>query len=234
MAYTVKIEHFEGPLDLLLSLIEKEKVDVTTIALSEVTESYVQHVEEGKNINVANLAAFISVASQLLLLKSSALLPLLTLEDDEKEEIEGLELQLAALKVIKDIVPTFEKYREGANSFHTRESFFGLDAVFAPHADLSKDALLDGWRRVDAHAPDPIAFEKKIISDVVSVQKKMQDVQSIIRKRAEISFSELADEVQDVIVSFLAILELVKQGELLARQNTENDELLLFAETTKI
>ncbi len=103
MPYKVKLEQFEGPLDLLLELIEKEKLDITNLSLTKVADEYLSYIEDRENITLDSLASFLSVASRLILIKSRALLPLLKFSEEEEEEIKDLEYQLAEYKKFKDL-----------------------------------------------------------------------------------------------------------------------------------
>ena len=90
MGYHFRLDHFEGPLDLLLSLIEREKLDITTVSLAQIADQYLEYLSTEKNVTLENLAAFLSVASRLLLIKSRALLPVLTFTEEEEESVDDL------------------------------------------------------------------------------------------------------------------------------------------------
>ena len=85
--YHVRLEQFEGPLPLLLSLIEKEKLDVTRLALAALADQYLDHIENEGDVPLPHLSQFLAVASRLLLLKSRALLPILSFTEEEEREI---------------------------------------------------------------------------------------------------------------------------------------------------
>src|SRR3954469_6101774 len=108
-AFTVKTQAFEGPLDLLLDLIEKRKLFVSDIALAKVTDDFIEHVRKFENLPMGESAHFILVASTLLLIKSKSLLPELALTDDEQGDIRDLETRLKIYKRIKDASKHVEK-----------------------------------------------------------------------------------------------------------------------------
>ena len=83
MMYQIKTEQFEGPLDLLLDLIEKEEVDITRVSLAKITDQYLEYINAQEDISLHNLTDFLSVAAKLILIKSHALLPLLQLDEEE-------------------------------------------------------------------------------------------------------------------------------------------------------
>ena len=102
MAYTVRLQQFEGPLDLLLELIEKEKLDITEISLASVAEQYLEYLNNLQNISPGVLVNFLTVASKLILIKSRSILPTLEISEEEEEEIQDLKKQLEEYKKFKD------------------------------------------------------------------------------------------------------------------------------------
>src|SRR5689334_22763292 len=102
MSFTVKTQAFEGPLDLLLDLIEKKKLFVNDISLAKVTDDFIEHVKQFENLPMGEAAHFILVASTLLLIKSKSLLPDLNLTEDEKGDIHDLEIRLKIYQRIKE------------------------------------------------------------------------------------------------------------------------------------
>jgi segregation and condensation protein A len=124
--YNIKIEQFEGPMDLLLELISKEKLDITGISLAQIADQYLKYLEEKKDINIVNLADFLTVAAKLILLKSKALLPLLNLSEEDEEEIFDLERQLEEYKKFKLIAPEIEKIYNNNNQSFSRDNFIEI------------------------------------------------------------------------------------------------------------
>ena len=99
--YTIDLEQFQGPLDLLLTLIEGEKLDITQLALAKITDQYLHYIEDHADLPPENLVDFLVVASQLMVIKSKALLPMLVLEDEEEIDSRLLELRLRELKLFR-------------------------------------------------------------------------------------------------------------------------------------
>ncbi len=228
MNYSVKIEQFEGPLDLLLSLIEEEKIDITRISLAKVTDQYLDYIKTYESISLYNLSSFLSVAAKLILIKSQALLPLLQLDEDEEEEIHDLEKQLAALKVIKDSIPKFSDALENANSSFAHKGMWGMKPHFCPPEGITATDLREAFLVSLSSIPELEKLEEKIVSDVVSLERKIIDVQKMIKSKALKSFSEIKKNSKDkaeVVVSFLAVLELVKQRIVVARQEGVFDDI---------
>src|ERR1035437_2753511 len=102
MPFTIKTQSFEGPLDLLLDLIEKRKLFINDISLAQVTDDFISHIKQGTGVSMGESAHFILVASTLLLIKSKSLLPDLNLTDEEQGDISDLERRLKMYKCIKE------------------------------------------------------------------------------------------------------------------------------------
>jgi len=222
MAYHVKIEQFEGPLDLLLNLIENEKVDITRVSLANITDEYLEYINKREDISLHNLADFLSVAAKLILVKSQALLPLLQLDDEEEEDLEELERQLAALKVFKDKNEAFSQLFEQAQSVYGSKGVWGQDAHFCPPEDISVGDLRDAFLTSLHTIPRMEEIEEKIVSDVISLERRIVQIQRSVQERAVTVFSDITANAKDkseVVVSFLALLELVKQQIVTAKQS---------------
>lgn len=229
MEYSVKIEQFEGPLDLLLNLIEEEKIDITRISLAKVTDQYLDYLKSGENISLQNLSSFLSVASKLILIKSQALLPILQLDEDEEAEIQDLEKQLMALKAFKEVIPKLGLFFETANSSFVHKGMWGMQPTFCPPEGITANDLKEAFLVSLSSIPELEKLEEKIISDVISLEKKITDIQKMIKTKAIKTFSEIKKNSQDkaeVVVSFLAILELVKQRIIVAKQGGVFDDIL--------
>lgn len=230
MTYQVKTEQFEGPLDLLLDLIEKEQVDITRVSLARITDQYLDHIGKKENISLHHLADFLTVAAKLILIKSHALLPLLKLEDDEEEDLQELERQLAALKVFKDHSEKFAQFFMQAKSSYGNKGIWGQEAFFCPPEGIGVQDLRGAFLSSLHTIPRLEALEERIMSDVISLERRIMSIQRSVQERAEVAFSELTAHAKDraeVVVSFLAILELVKQKIVIVKQKRLFDDIIL-------
>jgi len=233
MAYRIKTEQFEGPLDLLLDLIEKEKIDITRVSLAKITDEYLAYINERDDITLHNLTDFLSVAAKLILVKSQALLPLLQLDEEEEEDLKELERQLTALKVFKDHAETFKDFFVYACSCYGNDGMWGKQIHFCPPDDLTKNDLYKAFSTALHTIPQMEELEQKIVRDVVSLEQHIEYIQVNIAKRATCAFSQITRNAHDrseVVVSFLALLELVKRQIIVARQNGVFDDIVLKRE----
>ncbi len=230
MTYQVKTEQFEGPLDLLLDLIEKERVDITRVSLARITDQYLDYIGKKENISLHHLADFLTVAAKLILIKSHALLPLLKLEDDEEDDLQELERQLAALKVFKDHSEKFVQFFTQAKSSYGNKGIWGQEAFFCPPEGIVVQDLRGAFLSSLHTIPRLEALEERIMSDVISLERRIMSIQRSVQERAEVAFSELTAHAKDraeVVVSFLAILELVKQKIVIVKQKRLFDDIIL-------
>ncbi len=230
MKYKVKIEQFEGPLDVLLSLIEEQKMDITRISLAHITDEYLEYINNREQVSLSSLADFLTIAAKLLLIKSKALLPILEFSKEEESSIEELEMQLEALRVIKDTLPEFRERLKTAKPFFARKGMWGLEAQFIPPKNISPNDLRDAFLTSLNAIPQLDELEQKAISDIVSLEKKITQIHEIVTKKVKVAFSSVvknAKDPSDVIVSFLALLELVKQKLVIANQKEVFEEIEL-------
>ncbi|MDP2837872.1 MAG: segregation/condensation protein A [Candidatus Moranbacteria bacterium] len=221
MAYHVHLEKFEGPLDLLLALIEKEKLDITEVSLAQVTDQYLAYIQTEETISLQNLAAFLAIATRLILIKSRALLPILEFSDEEEEAIEDLEYQLKAYRLFREASQKLGQLFLETQSAVVRESFLGMASVFYPPQGITKEALREHFGHVLGDTPVFEVLPEEEIALVVTLEEKIAALRQTLAKRVELSFAEIISNTSDrveVVVSFLAMLELIKQRFIHVRQ----------------
>lgn len=214
MPYQVKLKQFEGPLDLLLELIEKEKLDITSLSLADVADEYLQYIENQQNITLNNLADFLSIASKLILIKSKALLPLLKFSEEEEEEIKDLEYQLVEYKKFKDLSKRISNMANSSRTSFSRKGFLGVGSFFYPPENINILDIKKAFIKVLNEIPVVEELEKEMVEEVITLEEKIRHLQDSLKKKVELSFSEVAlnsGDRTEIIVSFLAMLEMIKQ-----------------------
>jgi segregation and condensation protein A len=221
--FELKLPVFEGPLDLLLHLLEKEEMDITSISLVQVTDQYLFHLHSLEGINMDALADFIAVGAKLLLLKSRALLPREpgAAEEDEEEDV-GEELARVLIE--------YQRFKEAATVLREREAQ-GLRSYprLGPPPEVPLSLGLDrvSLRKLtrifsDALRRLPPEEEADTIEGVeMSIQEKVDEIVAALAHRGHLSFRRLVSACRsrlEVVVSFLAVLELIKAQRLIAEQ----------------
>ena len=217
--FKIKQEQFEGPLDLLLDLVEKRKLHINDISLGAVTDEYLRHIEQIPSIEIASRADFIVIASTLLLIKSRSLLPSLTLTDEEEESIEDLERRLKILQTIRDGSSVVAK-EFGKRIIFATEGGSIRSPIFSSHASITLEAIKASLESIIERFPKKQGLEKAQVRKVISLEEMIDRLASRIQQGLSLSFKQFSgqggpidrEKKVEVVVSFLAMLELVKQG----------------------
>jgi segregation and condensation protein A len=232
--YHVRTEVYEGPLDLLLSLIEKRRLLINDIALSEVTDDYLKHLEQNPDIPVAETAQFVLVGSTLLLIKSKSLLPVLSLTNDEQDSIVDLELRLKILDRYKTISRSLlETY--AVNILHGRQHVKRKIVEFSPDASMTIQNLATAMHDVLVHLPkQKPTLTETVVKKVVSLEEMMDKLSERINRSLQVSFRQFSSNAPEgklnVIVTFLAMLELVRQGVIRVEQHEKFSDIKMHAD----
>ncbi len=222
MAFTVKTQSFEGPLDLLLDLIEKRKLFVSDISLAKVTDDFISHVQQFENLPMGESAHFILVASTLLLIKSKSLLPDLNLTEEEQGNIQDLETRLKIYQRIKAASMHVQKLF-GTEVIYPQSQTRPMEKVFVPDPAFTLEKALYSLKDLINRLPKKEALPKLMVKKMMSLEESISTLTTRITSQLKMSFrqftSEHKGEKVSIIVSFLAMLELVKQGVLSVSQD---------------
>jgi segregation and condensation protein A len=230
--FQIKTEVFEGPLELLLNLIEKRKLLINDISLSKVTDDFINHVKgmTEQNMPMSETAHFILIASTLLLIKSKSLLPSLSLTEDEQSDIQDLERRLTLYAKIKE-ASVHVKRMFGAQPMFASCGPRKMVTVFAPSKEITLATMCSSIRDALKRIPVKEKLAEVIVKKVISLEEMIGTLSERIAKNISMSFREFSSmgkaEKVDVIVGFLAMLELVKQGMLHVKQEKDFDDILM-------
>jgi len=229
--YQVKLEVFEGPLDLLLQLIEKRELDITKISLAQVTDQYLEYIALLHEREATALADFLVIAARLLLIKSQMLLPQPPSVVEEEEDVgDALVRQLIEYK----------KFKEAAQKLRQREEM-GLRAYVrvAPPPRLERtldlegltlDNLLEAVRRALAASPPAPPVSNMVAPITITIADKISQIEAALRRHGRISFNRLlarAVSRMEIIVAFLAVLELIKRRRIDVQQERAFGEIII-------
>ncbi len=222
MQYQIKLEKFEGPLFLLLELIEKRKLCINDVSLAEIADQYLSHLKELRGFPMEEVANFVSVASTLILIKSTSLLPFFELSEEETGDIKELPRRLQFYCFIRDLAKKLEGVF-GQTMLFEREAFIGINPGFVEPKNLTKEKLFSTLKEIISNLPIKEIFPETIVKKTISLEKKVEELISRIKQQIEISFADAFNtnkiEKIEIIVGFLAVLELIKQGIITAEQN---------------
>jgi segregation and condensation protein A len=228
--YKIKTEKFEGPLDLLLDLIEKRKLLINDISLSQITDDFINYISTLGKIPARKVSDFLVVASTLILIKSKSLLPTLQVEEKEAQDIHELEIRLNILKIIKDsAIGIGEKFMQVIR-FPKRQVKV-LEPRFTPSEELNPHNMRIVALDIIKTLPQTEVKKEARVRKVISLEDMMNNVINRVKKNVKLEFSKIHSgdkkERVNVIISFLAVLELVKRGFISADQDKKFDEINL-------
>jgi segregation and condensation protein A len=195
-------------------MTEDQKLDITRVSLAKIADQYLEYIANTQNITLEHLADFLSIASRLILIKSKALLPTLEFTEEEEEEIKDLEYQLAEYKKFKEAAKNLANLYDASAMSFSREGFSGRGVVFYPPENITAEDLLKVFSRILGEIPILEKLEEEMVREVLTMEEKIVHLQNTLREKVQTSFSELMANAEDkieIVVSFLAILEMVKQ-----------------------
>ena len=233
--YSIKIDNFEGPLDLLCYLIDKNKMDIYDVKISEITEQYIAYLNEMEEMNLEIASEFLVMASTLLYLKSKNLLPK---QDEEEAEITEEELirRIIEYKKFKEISKTLkENYMVYSNRFFKGEEQIKLpkqklEKNYSPEKlpEIYKDLVERTSVKINQNAKN---IEKIALIDRYTVADKVKEMVKILTKQKKFIFNKLftirKNDKQEVITAFSGLLEMSKTNKVQTEQNNIFGDILV-------
>ncbi|WP_025028024.1 segregation and condensation protein A [Caldalkalibacillus mannanilyticus] len=231
---SVKIDSFEGPLDLLLHLIDKAEVDIYEISVAEITDQYVEYIGQMQELELEIASEFIVMAATLLAIKSRMLLPkkeelsfqpMFDMDVEELDPREELIMRLIEYKKFKGLALQLREKETERSKVFTRPaenlSVFIENESSNPVANVSLFDLLEAFQTVLQEKKT--APMSRVDRDEISIESRMGQIKAIISERKRIPFSQLFDQYwtkDQVIVTFLAVLEMMKKKEIACEQTS--------------
>lgn len=216
----IKLEQFSGPLDLLLSLIYEKEMHISDISIGNVTEQYLDYIEQIEEIFPEELADFLLIASKLLLLKSRNLLPQLMPEEEAGVDLAD---QLRLYKMYVDVSKKINSIWEESFAAYGRKEPLKIPENPEPPENVTIENLRFVMNRVIHRLKPPKPIPKTHIDGTVSLKQKITQLRDFLKRKKKVSYKETLGESYnktEAIVGFLAILELVKQRTAVLSQDT--------------
>lgn len=218
MDYRVRLEVFEGPLDLLLHLIKKNEVDIFNIPIAQITADYLNYIRLFRTLNLDFAGEFLVMASTLIHIKSRSLLPSLEIVEEEEEEVSEAEL---AARLVE-----YQKFKEAASILKEREAMqrdiYGRLPLIPGEGDYTIEAtlfdLLDAFQRVAFRVEKEV---REIIQEDIRIEDRIREILTFLKNRRFINFETIFSGQRTkrlLIVTFLALLELIRLRMVFARQ----------------
>lgn len=229
----IKLEIFEGPLDLLLHLIKKNEVDIYDIPITAITEQYLEYIEMMKELNLDVAGEFLLMAATLIHIKSKMLLPV---SEEITEEEEGEDPRLELVRKLLE----YQRYKEASLELDTRQ-ILGRDVFTKSHflmdgieddgglVEVSIFELLEALKSVIEKAPKTVGFDVSV--EKVTIADRINFIMELLGKEKSITFFSLfpSGSVRaDIVITFLAMLELTKMRMIRIFQSVEDGVIRLY------
>lgn len=228
------IGDFEGPLDLLLHLVKKSKMDLDDIKIVEITKQYIKFIEEMEELNLNIASEYLVMAAELIEMKSKHLLPIREEEENEEEENPEIELarRLKEYKKYKESTTLFKEMEEKRNNYYTKipENLSAItDIKIDNDGNLSLQDLVSAFENIIARQKYSKPLNTKITKKELSVKERVYKIRNILKEKKEVEFEELFENFSKpyVVVTFLSILEMAKNNEILIKQDENFDKIYL-------
>ena len=235
----LKMENFEGPVGLLLDLIERKKMPISEVSLAAISGQFLDYLKTFEKLPYADTASFIETASILMLIKSRSLLPHLETSEGERQSIEELEKRLDIYKFIRDASRAIKNIY-GKNPMFARESFANFGVVFIEPVNLSLKNIFEAVKEAINSLPKEEDLPQIKVGRIIKLEEKISELTARIQGNIQTCFSDFSglayrqagqnkcgiklseeklNEIKtEIIVSFLALLELIKRGIAMADQ----------------
>lgn len=233
MNYEVKIDAFEGPLDLLLHLIKESKMDIINIRIEEITNQYLEYISNMTSLNLNVASEYLTMASELVEIKSKMLLPKheeLEEEEDFNPE-EKLINRLIEYQRYKDMTSKFKEMEQIRQEIYTKspENITKyVDEEVTPISDVTLDDLINAFQKFLERQKENVPLSTKITSKEITVEERRIAIKNILREKKKVNFLELFDTLtkEYIVVTFLAILEMCRKNELTITQENNFSEII--------
>jgi segregation and condensation protein A len=235
LGYQVSLDVYQGPLELLLRLIERQELDITRVSLALVADQYLAHIDAARQASAANMADFLVIAARLLVLKSRVLLPKAE-EDDEEEEEWETELidRLREYKRFKEVAAQLgEIEKMGLRAYPRVAPPPKLEPRLEPGQASPAELLAALQRALDAHPPSP-TVDRVVAPVTVHIVDCIAGILDRVQDGRRVRFTTLMRHARsrvEIIVTFLALLELIKQQRVAARQERAFGEIIIEGKT---
>ena len=230
--YVIQLEVFEGPMDLLLHLIEREELPITSISLAKVTQQYLDYMATLEKLRPDDIAEFLVMAARLLYIKSSALLPRPQPDDDEEEEDPGeaLARQLREYKQFKERAAFLRELEARGLRTYVR---LAPPPVLEKRLDptgLNVGALLDALYEVLEEMNPPAPPVHNMAPLEITIDEKLEELGALVKQGKPFRFKQILRRARsrtEIIVTFLAVLEMIKQQQVRVMQPHPFDDILV-------
>ena len=232
MEYTFTLPSFDGPLDLLLHLIKQSNINICDISIEEITKQYLEYIEKMEDMNLDIASEYLVMAAELIEMKARILLPKEETEEEEEDPREELINRLLEYQSYKESTSTFKELEAFRKEVYTKEPSNLLE--FKEENEkidygISLDDLLKAFEKFLQSKEFQKPLNTKIATKEYSIGKRCVQIRDILRKKKQITFQDLFDipTKEYLVVTFLAILSMVKKQEVFIEQSKNFDNIII-------
>lgn len=233
MEITLKIDDFEGPLDLLLHLIKENKMDLLNLKIEKIIEEYLEFIEKMEEMNLDIASGYLVMASELIEMKSKLLLPRQEKEEETEEDPkEKLINRLVEYQKYKELTKDFRQLEKERKEIHTKlpENLkeYKENGIVITNTNVTLDDLLNAFQKFLERKKQEEPLNTKITKKEISVEERTLSIRNILNKQKKVNFLEFFDVLtkEYVVVTFLAILEMAKKNEIKITQESKFGEII--------
>lgn len=226
-----RIEGFEGPLDLLLHLIKENKMDIFDIEINLITEQYLKYINNMEKVNL-EISEYLVLASELIEIKAKMLLPKKKqeMEVEEEDPREELVNKLLEYQAYKEISKDLKEKEELRSEIYTKapEKYSNYQEEEATFEGGSVDLLIDAFKKFLIRKEEEKPLNTKVTKKGISVSSRRYEIKNLLKEKGKVSFYQMFSvrTKEYIVVTFLAILEMAKNKELIIHQEGIYDEII--------
>lgn len=234
MNYEIKIDAFEGPLDLLLHLIKESKLDIWEIKIVDITEQYLNYIQVMEKLNLNIASEYLVMASELIEMKSKLLLPRISdIEEVEEEDPrEVLIRRLVEYQKYKDMTKNFKELESLRQEFYTKapgslREYKEEGTTIAN--DVNLDDLMIAFQKFLERKKASQPLSTTVTKKEITVEERRKSINKILKEKGKVDFFELFEVItkEYIVVTFLAILEMARKNELTIYQENDFDKIIV-------
>ncbi|MEF2291835.1 segregation/condensation protein A [Virgibacillus dokdonensis] len=239
-AYKVKLDAFEGPLDLLLHLINQYEIDIYDIPVAQITEQYMQYIHTMKRLELNIASEYLVMAATLIEIKSQMLLPKPELDEDAEEYMEDpredLMQRLIEYRKYKEAALQLQVIEKEANQIYTRPPLL-FDESISKHSEIAQGEtsvydMLEALRQMFERKKWDAPLETKVEKSDIPIEQRMEEVLQTVKSAKEGILFDRLFTIQTrphIVVTFIALLELMKKNQVYCKQEKQLSELYVFS-----
>ncbi len=233
MDYSIKIDKFEGPLDLLLHLIKEKNIDIYDISINDITKEYMDYLNKMEELNINIASNYLVMAAELMEIKSKSLLPHSEEDNSSEEEVsrENLINRLIEYKKYKEMMPLFRNMEQDRKNIYIKSpsniNEYYEENVLKNREDVN--LLVEAFKKYLDRIEKEKPVTTKIVTKEYSISDRKKSIKNILREKKQVTFKELFNEynVSFVVVTFLSVLEMVKDREVSIVQDRNFSDIVI-------